>query len=70
MFSFTEVHVVSVCECVCMSVSVLSQLVEKSIVLIDELKRVVAGGRGVTLSIRYVGRGGRLLSRTNSTRLI
>lgn len=36
---------------------VLSQLVEKSIVLIDELKRVAAGGRGVTLSIRYEGIG-------------
>lgn len=32
---------------VCVCVSVLSQLVEKSIVLIDELKRVVAGGKGV-----------------------
>lgn len=36
---------------------VLSQLVEKSIVLIDELKRVAPGGRGVTLSIRYEGIG-------------
>lgn len=43
VFSFTEVHVATVCVCVC----VLSQLVEKSIVLIDELKRVVAGGVGV-----------------------
>lgn len=41
MFSFTEVHVATVCVCV------LSQLVEKSIVLIDELKRVVACGVGV-----------------------
>lgn len=41
VFSFTEVHVATVCVCV------LSQLVEKSIVLIDELKRVVAGGVGV-----------------------
>lgn len=51
VFSFTEVHVACVC------VYVLSQLVEKSIVLIDELKRVAPGGRGVTLSIRYEGIG-------------